>query len=140
MAIPDEQIKQIVELRMKGLSLRQIAKEAGVDRKTVQRYVSQYRAEIGAERYSQVQEVFEELKLGRINRLRQLAQQLENVESALVKADWSKVGAGELIKVQKNLLDQVRTEADNCKILIGKDSLAMGSEERQIPVYLGPDD
>lgn len=86
MSINDNQIKKIIELRVQGLSLRKIAQEVGVDKKTVLKYSMQFRDEVDSERFSHVQEVFLELQLDRIIRLKELARQKELVLKWPVRA------------------------------------------------------
>jgi hypothetical protein len=113
-----ETIQTIRCLAIEKISGRKIAEQLNIDRKTVYKYIYQYRDEIEATHFADLEDFAHEHHLLKSDRIKRLGALKEKVDSARIEVDLRSLKPKELILLQLHLEKQLSAELAGISLYI----------------------
>ncbi len=107
-----EQRDQFIELRTKGLSYEDIAKEIGVSKQTVCKWGKDFQIEVKNAKTLHLDALYQKYVIAKEKRIESFGKQLDNVLAELENRDLSEVPTDKLFKIAFDLSGRLKEEAD----------------------------
>lgn len=102
---------QFIELRAKGLSYADIAKEIGVAKQTICKWGKDFRIEVENAKTLLLDVIYQKYVIAKDKRIEAFGKRLDKVLAELDKRDLSNVPTDRLFKIAFDLADRLKEEA-----------------------------